>query len=314
MEIAVLGAGAMGCLFGAGLFEAGHQVTLVDVNPDQVRTLDERGLVVEGGAGRKVLPIPACFPNQVPGPPDLLILFTKTFHTEAALAGAKGWIGPQTRVLSLQNGLGNVDAIGKFVDPSRIIVGVTTFPSDLEGTGRIRTRGSGVTRIMAADGQVSGFLRDVSGALDGAGFRCEISEGVTASIWEKVAFNAAMNGLTSVTGLTVGQVGSAADGAELAARVVEEVVGVARRKGIPADPEAVERAVAEAFREHTDHKPSMLQDVLGERRTEVESIHGAVVREARELGLAVPVTETLYRLVKTMEANYPKAGGNGELS
>ena len=125
---------------------------------------------------------------------------------------------------------------------------------------------------------------------------------MAVAIWEKVAFNAALNALTAVTRLDVGPVGDAPEGRELAARVVEEVISVAERKGIAARREAVMAAVAGAFAEHRGHKPSMLQDMLAGRPTEVESLNGAVVREAEALGMTVPITETLYLLVRTLES------------
>lgn len=308
MEIVVLGAGAMGCLFGARLFEGGHRVTLVDVWAEHVAAINAGGLALEeGGAERRVW-VPARLPGEVAGPPELVLLFTKAFHTGSALAGARPWLGPETRVLTLQNGLGHAEAIEPYADRSRIFLGMTTFPSDLRGPGRVATRGSGVTRIMAADGVRSPFLEAVAEALDGAGFSCRVSEGVVATIWEKVAFNAALNALTALTGSTVGQVADSPEGRALAGQVVAEVIGVARALGIAADPEAVGQAVDGAFREHRSHQPSMLQDVLARRPTEAESIHGAVVREARRAGVPVPVTETLYRLLRTLEQGYLGGG------
>lgn len=305
MRVIVLGAGAMGCLFGGLLHHSGHEVTLVDVSPAQIEAINRDGLILERNDGVLQVPVRAMYAREVETVPDLLIVFTKTLHTAAAMRSAAGFLGDETVVLTVQNGLGNAEVIEAFVPRRRIFQGVTTFPADLVAPAHVHSLGSGYTKIMSADGVVTLRLEQVRRALDEAGLRCEISAEVAVFIWEKVAFNAALNALTAVTRLEVGPVGDAPEGRELASRVVEEVIAVAERKGIAARREAVMAAVAGAFTEHRGHKPSMLQDVLAGRTTEVESLNGAVVREARALGMTVPATETLYLLVRTLES----AGG-----
>lgn len=302
MRVVVLGAGAMGCLFGGLLSHAGHAATLVDVSRDQIEAINGQGLLLEREQERLQLHLPACYASEVREFPDLLMVFTKTLHLSAALDSARPFLGPETVVLTLQNGLGNEEAIGAFVSADRIALGVTTFPADLLAPGRVRSLGPGVTKIMSADGVVTRRLEEIASALDGAGFNCQISPDVAVSIWEKVAFNAALNTLTAVTRLPVGLVGAAEEGRRLAERIVEEVVAVANRKGIGARRETVLATVHAAMAEHRDHKPSMLQDILANRPTEIGSLNGAVVREAQALGMAVPATEALYLLVRTIES------------
>jgi 2-dehydropantoate 2-reductase len=130
-----------------------------------------------------------------------------------------------------------------------------------------------------------------------------VSREVFTAIWEKLAFNAALNSLTAVTGLTVGGVATTTEGRELAHSIAKEVVMVANRKGIAASETAVLATVDSALRDHGDHLPSMLQDIRAGRKTEIEAINGAVVREAALLGIAVPTTLSLYRLVRMQEQN-----------
>ncbi|MHB8916445.1 MAG: ketopantoate reductase family protein [Desulfocucumaceae bacterium] len=310
MFVAIVGSGAMGCLFGGFLAEKGHRVVLVDVWPQHIEAINSNGLMLETGQGKKIIRIPARFAHEVEGQPDLVIVFTKTFYTEEALETARGFIGENTAVLTLQNGLGNVETILKYVPGDRIIAGVTSFPSDLVGPGHVRSLGSGQTKIMSGDGRITPRLEDFKKTLDDAGFNCEISDEVFASIWEKVAFNAALNSLTAVTGLTLGQLGAVPEGVELAHRIAGEVVEVANKKGVQARKEAVHGLIESVFVEHFNHMPSMLQDVLAQRRTEIESINGDVTREAEKTDVPVPTTEVLYKLVRILEQSY---GGRGQV-
>jgi len=127
---------------------------------------------------------------------------------------------------------------------------------------------------------------------------------VFVAIWEKVAFNSAMNAITATTRLKLGCIGSTEEGRELAFEVAREVASVATAKGINVDVDRVLKVMDKDFRDHADHKPSMLQDVLAKRQTEADFINGAAVREAKRLGMRIPLTETLYRLIKTIQANY----------
>lgn len=301
MDIAVLGAGAMGCYFGARLFESGHRVELVDVAPERVHAIRRAGLRVEDDEGERTVPIPARFPGGPARPAELVILFTKAFQGSAALAAARELLGPGTWVLTLQNGLGNLEAVAAHQDAARIVVGTTTIPGDLLGPSQVRSQGRGMTRILSASGAVTERLEALARALSLAGLPCEIATDVWARIWEKVALNAALNTLAAVTGLTVGQLGGEPEMRLLAERVAREVTKVARARGIAADLEVVRRALAEAYREHADHRPPMLQDLEAGRRTEVGQINGAVVREAERLGVAVPLTAMLHDLVRVLE-------------
>jgi len=309
-SVVILGAGAMGCLYGARLAGGGHRVRLVDVRREQVDAINRDGLTLEDDAGVATTHPVACLPDQVRDPAPLVILFTKAFHSAAALEGARAALGPDTWVLTLQNGLGHVEVIRRYLaDDTRIVVGTTTFPADLVGLGRVRTHGGGQSKIMTAAraGAAGGTdaagdrLRAIAATFSACGLDTQVSEEVFASIWEKLAFNCAMNALAAVSGFTVGEMGRAPEGRAIADRVVTEVVAVAQRKGIPADLARVRAVIAMAFREHTNHKPSMLQDLLAGRPTEIDAINGAVVREAAALGMDVPTTAMLAELVRLRE-------------
>ncbi|MPS81343.1 MAG: 2-dehydropantoate 2-reductase [Achromobacter sp.] len=315
MNIAMLGAGAMGCLFGGLLSESGQRVTLLDIDDAQLDAIRSHGLRLETDRGdRRIHGMSALRPEQCREAPDLLILFTKSLHTDAALRGVKALIGAPTRVLTLQNGLGNLEAVTRHVDPARVLVGMTTWPADLAGPGHVSSHGTGVVRLRSAvaDDVANIAVNDaannaadvahISQVLNGAGLRCEVDANVWKAIWEKVAFNAALNSLCAVTACSVGQLDLVADGGALARAVVSEVIAVARATGVDADESACHASVAHAIAHHRGHKPSMLQDVLAARPTEIEAINGEVVARARAAGVPVPHTAMLLGLVRLIQA------------
>lgn len=307
LRIAMLGAGAMGSLFGGLLAECGHDVTLVDVNAAHVDAIARDGLRLDTDRGeRRVARLAALRPDGVAAhagmPPDLVIVFTKTLHTRAALAGARALFGPRTHALTLQNGLGNVETLAEYVPLERILVGVTTWPTDLAGPAHVRSHGAGWVRLMSADGAMRPIVQASAHALDRAGLNCAIDTGVWATIWEKVGFNAALNTLCALTRGTVDALGAREDGPALALAIVAEVAAVARAKGVGVDERRMRENVLHAIREHRGHRPSMLQDVLAGRRTEIDAINGAVVAAAGELGVAVPHVRTLLQLVRLIDA------------
>lgn len=304
MKTLVLGAGAMGCLYGGLLKEKGNDVILVDVSKAQVDEINTNGLQLETAEGKRSINIEAKFAHEVTEQPELLILFTKTIHSKSALSSLKEVIGPETMVLSLQNGLGNDEVIKEFVQTDRIIIGTTNFPSDLIKPGSVRSLGNGTTKIMSSNGQVTEKLKQVETILNDAGFNCIITEDVFVSIWEKVAFNSACNALTAASRLKLGDVGKTEEGKELARSIAKEVISVANAKNIKANADHVIELIEKDFVEHADHMPSMMQDVLGNRITEIDFINGAVVKEAEKLGMSVPVTKVLFKLVSMIQKNY----------
>lgn len=309
MRIAILGAGAMGSLFGGLLAESGEAVTLIDVNDAHLDAIRRDGLRIDDDRGeRRIRALQAMRPEAAnaaasPDTPfDLLIVFTKSLHTRVALDGVRALLTPRTHVLTLQNGLGNVETLNAFVPLERILVGVTTWPADAAGPAHVRSHGAGTIRMMTADGEARPFATAVADALSRAGLACTLDADVWAAIWEKVAFNAALNTLCAVTGCTVDQLGNHHDGPRLALAIAAETAAVARANGIAVDGERIARNVEHAIGEHRGHRPSMLQDVLAGRRTEIDAISGKVVAAARETGVAVPHTETLLALVRLIDA------------
>jgi 2-dehydropantoate 2-reductase len=304
MRIAVVGAGAMGMLFGGRLAQAGNDVTMVDVVPELLDTLNKNGISLQDEQGTHAIPVAASKGEDLHEKQELVILFTKTLYSRAALEIAGGYIGDETVVLTLQNGLGNAELVGEYVNQDKILVGVTNYASDVVGTGAIRTQGGGYVRLSAADGKPNEAAERVCEALCDAGFSAEVSPEVLVAIWEKVGFNAALNSTTAICRVPVGGIGSSEEGRRIAFEIAREVAEVAQAYGIAADAKRIQGSMEYAFSHHQDHYTSMAQDVMRKRRTEVDSINGQIVSRAHAKGVDVPYVEAVYLLLKVVESSY----------
>jgi 2-dehydropantoate 2-reductase len=277
-------------------------VTLIDVDPEHLAAINKRGLELDTRAGVETLRLAALRPERARETADLVVLFTKTFHTDAALGGVKPIIGPATHAMTLQNGLGNDEAVARHVARERVIAGVSTLPSDLIGPGRVRSHGEGGSKIYPAFGGDTGFAQEVADLLTSGGLPTMLEPDIRAAIWSKAIFNAAMNTLCALTRRTPGFLGAHEEARALIRAVVLEGVRAAKASGVTIEAEPILDLTVVSVTDHADHEASMLQDVKAGRRTEVDAINGAIVRAAQDAGVTVPVTETLWRLVKLEEA------------
>jgi 2-dehydropantoate 2-reductase len=301
MKIAVIGAGAMGCLFGGRLAQAGHEVVLVDVFQPQIDALNEHGLLLTDDNGSSRINIVAARAAELSGVRELLIFFTKAMHSAAAVRDAKHLFGPQSWALTVQNGIGNDDAIAAHIGRKRLIVGMTNYSADLVSVGQVATHGFGEIRIWASEQQPNSRVSDIATCLDAAGLVCRTDPNVQNAIWEKVTFNAAMNAVAAITRLPVGGLAKDPDARNLLKHIVEEASLVARAAGHAIEPAHVWSVIEAAFVAHQQHTPSMLQDILAGRLTEIDAINGAIVLQGRKLGVSTPYNDALTSLVRVIQ-------------
>ncbi|MBF5091403.1 2-dehydropantoate 2-reductase [Novosphingobium sp. NBM11] len=304
MKVAVIGAGAMGMLFGGRLARVGHDVMLIDVDAARVAAIDAHGVTENGAAVKCRAFLPGAAP---PDMADLLIVFTKATHTVPAIRQNAALLRAGGVVLTLQNGLGNGAAIAAEVGADHVLVGITNWPADLKGHGEIHVGGSGMVKLWSFDGADRSVIHSIADALADAGLNASAEPSVDAAIWTKVIFNATLNGIAALTGLTVGEIGDIEPTRALAMRLVAEGVAIAGASGITIDEEEVRSSVSFALTHHRDHKPSMLQDVEAGRRTEVDAIQGALVDAAHHHGIAVPALDTCVALLRGIDARNARA-------
>jgi len=304
MRIAIVGAGAMGCLFGGFLARAGEEVVLVDVVPEVVAALSERGVRLHEGSGVSDVPVAAAASPAEAGTADLVLVMVKAQHTRRVAAGLAPLLGPQTVVLTLQNGLGAAQVLAEHVAPRRILVGVTAQGATLLGPGEVRHGGSGES-VLGAHCPSGADPDSAVQALSRAGLPARAVADPWPAVWRKLAINCGINPIAALTGVLNGQIPEIPEASALLADAVREAAAVARAAGAElGDPEALVRQVLDVARATGANRASMGQDVDARRSTEIDFINGAVAQEGERLRVPTPVNRTLTRLVKSLEAGF----------
>jgi 2-dehydropantoate 2-reductase len=306
MRIAVLGGGgAMGGLFGGWLQRSGQDVTLIDVSSEAVRAINDGGLWIEEKDGSvAVIPVRATDDPKSVGPVDLIVNFVKSYHTEAAIGAAKPMLGPETSVLTVQNGWGNADRIGEIVGEERVLVGLTYHSGTLLRPGRVKHPGVGMTYLGELDGRESLRLLRAAAALREAGFETTISARILDEIWKKLALNACTLPTAALLRFFAHELVLYDDAKGLMAAILREVVAVAKAQGVALDYDERWKAITELLARAVGGKPSMLQDVEAGRRTEIEVINGAIVEAGRKAAVPTPVNGTMVSVIGALQAKY----------
>lgn len=303
MRIAVIGAGAMGSLFGGLLAESGADVELIDIWADHVRTINEHGLVIEREGLKRTVKTKAVTDSSAIEPVELAIVFVKSTQTATAAETAGQIVRPGGAVLTLQNGLGNADVIAESVSGAQVLAGTTAHGATMLGPGQIRHAGIGPTVIGRWGGGDDVLARNIADLFSRAGIETKVSADIRPVIWDKLLVNVGINAMTALTGVKNGQLLDLEVTRNLMAAAVEEALAVARAQGIKVRDDAVEH-VYQVAKATGANRSSMGQDVDHKRRTEIHTINGAVVREAAKVGLSAPVNRTLAALIETLQAHY----------
>jgi len=308
MKIAIVGPGAMGCLIAAFLkARAKEDVWLIDHDPVRAKKLNDNGIKVEGVSGSFSVKVDATADPKEAGECGLVIMCVKSYSTEEAAKAIKELVSEKTYVLSLQNGIGNVQILNDHFGPERVIAGITNHGSTLLDIGHVRHAGKGDTIIGKPGGKYQGAIREAANILIKAGFDTKVSKDIDSVVWSKLLINVGINALTAVTRLNNGRLVEYEETRSLLRSAVQEAVKIIKRKRIKLaydDPIQKVESVAKATATNVS---SMLQDVLNKKRTEIDFINGAILRQARSLGIPTPVNEVLTNLVKTIESSYDSA-------
>jgi 2-dehydropantoate 2-reductase len=301
VRVAIVGAGAIGCTYAWYLARGGHGVVLLDVREDHVAAIARAGLIAELPDGREeAAAVQASSDARSLPPADVLLVATKSFATEEAARGALPLAGARTRVTTVQNGLGNVEALGRVFGAERVVPGSTTVAAEPGRAGRVRIAASVVEgRSKTALGA---GLEGLAAALTASGLPALVDPEVELVVWRKLVLAGSMGPLSAVLGSTVGGTLRNPQAVALLRRMIEEIAAVARACGVPLE-EAESWALAEAtFGSLGDHRASMAVDLTEGRRTEIEAMCLEVARLGREHGVPAPVNEVVGELVRALEA------------
>lgn len=244
MRIAVIGAGAMGSIYG-GHLSLHNDVYLVDTNQAVVDAVNANGLTLEENGQDNVYHPTAVTSTADLEPVDLIILFVKALFSKAALGGNKHLIGPNTYVLTLQNGSGHEDILSEFVAKDHIIIGTTEDNGAVLGMGHIRHGGKGNTNVGMLVPDEAGFLPKLKESFDACGFNVRIHDNIQQLIWDKLFTNISLSAVTGVLKCDIGFIAADEYAWKLTTQLIKEAVAVAHGLGLEADEEAIIKKVRE---------------------------------------------------------------------
>ena len=303
MRIAVVGAGAMGSIYGASLQRGGAMVTLVDVSSPLVERLQTEGLVITRGEAPASYSIPATTDAAAVGPVDVVLFFVKGYQTAAAAELAAPLVGPTTIVATLQNGWGNGEILACRFPQAAVVIGVSYHSGTVTGLGQIvhSNLSNAPTWLGPHSGDDLAPSRWLADAIRAGGFLAEATPEVKTEIWKKLTLNAAALPTSALTGYSAGALAEDAAMMGVVDALARESVAVGQALGFPVDLNERLETIHSALLAAGTGKASMLQDIEAGRRTEIDTVNGAVVRAAREQGLDTPVNDVMVALVKGYE-------------
>jgi 2-dehydropantoate 2-reductase len=302
MKIAVVGAGAMGAIFGARFAQAGHDTHLLDVAVPLVDKINSDGITVVRGDDETVTQVPATTDPASVGPVDLVVFCVKCYHTPSAAEAARPLVDSSTFVASLQNGWGNGDVLAGVFPPEQIVVGVTYNSGTVLDVGRVAHPGVGPTTVGSfTDGEGGGPERLAEALTDG-GLEATVASPIRPEIWKKLILNAATLPTAALIGMNAGALTAHPEMKELVSETAREAVAVARALGYDIDEQERIDAIHGLLERAGPARGSMLQDFEARRRTEIDVINGAVVRAAADTDVPVPINRAFVALVKGWES------------
>lgn len=311
MRICVIGAGAMGAAYGGLLSTLGHDVTFVDTWTDNVDAINARGLRVDGVKGDRTFKVAAT--SNVPRglEADLAMIWTDSNNTRLAAEAAKAVLAPSGFAITLQNGIGNVEALVEVLGKARVAAGSSMCSAAMKGPGHSTLTHMGTTSIGEIDGGSSPRIDALCTELKQAGFEARVYPDIMSLIWTKFALNCSINALCATTGLRLGELARVPAMDRFQDLIMDEILAVVAAKGITlADPDL--RATVKAHCWKKFSRPSMMQHVDAGKRTEIDALNAKIVEEGGKLGIATPYNAALVMLLKGVEHKASSCRGRSE--
>jgi len=298
MKVAVMGAGAVGCYYGAMLARAGHEVVLIG-RPSHVEAVRARGLRLEARSFDVQVPLGASTDPAAVRGADLVLFCVKSTDTEAAAAQIGPHLAPGALVLTLQNGVDNDERVRAVLPANDVAAAVVYVATEMAGPGHVKHHGRG--ELVIAPSRRS---EEVARHLEAAGVPTQISDNVRGSLWAKLVLNCAYNALSAVAQLPYGELVKGQGVAEVIRDVVAECLAVAKAEGIAVvgDTGAAVEAIARTM---PSQYSSTAQDLARGKPSEIDHLNGLIVRRGEALGVPTPANRVLWVLVKLLEGRQP---------
>ena len=305
MKIAIIGCGAMGSVYAALLADSGNEVWAIDTWEEHISAIRSNGLRVEGASGDRTVSMNATTNASDAGECELIIVATKASGVPAAAVAAKSIAGPNSIILTIQNGLGAAERIAESIDTNQVMIGVVGgFGASMKAPGHAHHNGMQLVRIGEMNGGVSDRLEKVVNAWDKAGFTAKGYPDIHQMIWEKFICNVTYSGPCALMNATIGQVQANSESWSVALSCAREADAVARAKKINLGFNNVETYVRDFGANMPDARPSMLLDHMAQRPSEIDGINGAVPTEAAKIGMTAPINALVSSLIRGREANF----------
>lgn len=303
MKITIIGTGAIGGLFGSIFLLGGHDVTCVEIKEDYVSKIKANGLRLTRGDAETMVDLKITSNIEDGGTPDLIMMTVKSYDNVQAAKDCLKVLGPNTVVLTLQNGIGNVETISEIVGAERVITGTTTFGSTVLEPGWIRGSGDGAADIGELDETISPRIKRIADEL-GSCMEIHIVKGVNNLVWTKLMVNVGINAIGSLCKLNNGQILEYPTAERVQDRLLDEAIAVAEAKDIKFTTDDIRAHVKGVCKSTYSNKASMYQDVERGNVTEVRAINGAIVDWGKKLGIPTPVNELITNLMIAREGHH----------
>ena len=302
MKIAVVGAGAMGSVYAGLLASAGNEVWAVDTWKEHIDAIRAHGLRVEGASGDRTVRIEATTDASEPGRCDLVIIATKADGVASAAASIGSLLDEKTLVLTIQNGLGAAERICRHLPPDNVLLGVAGgFGASIRRPGHAHHNGMELVRLGELGGGITERLERVGGVWRGAGFNVKCFEDINQLVWEKFVCNVAYSGSCTIFKCTIAGVQGNEHAWRVASNCAAEAYAAGVAKGVHFSFDDPVGHVREFGQKIPNSRPSMLQDYLAKRPSEIDAINGMVPVVAREAGTEAPYNEVVTAIVKAKE-------------
>ena len=300
MKITVLGAGAMGSLFG-GYLAKHNEVTLVDVSSAVVYAIEKNGIVIKEKDGSETISKAHATTDSSNLPvQDLIIVFVKSMFTISALENNKNLIGKDTYLLTLQNGAGHESKLLKFADKEHVLIGSTQHNSSVVSLGVINHGGAGLTSIGVLEGN-SPRVQEIADSFTACDLECVKADNIQKQIWKKLFTNTAASSLTALFQVPLGFIHSDGNANYLMRKLCGEAVEVANALGLDFSLDEVINDVEAVLINAPNGYTSIYADIKDGRKTEVDTISGSVVEAAKEQGIAVPYHDMVVKCIHALE-------------